>query len=246
MTRIMYDSVTANDIPVDALMVGGYLPPSSFAWSPADWARFPNAVHVRIAVRASTDDGDVLDVERGDATPLEAPGWVVRRRAAGVDPSVYCSASEWPAVRQAFHNANVPEPHYWIAHYDGIAAIPAGAVAKQYRNPPSSGGHFDLSIVADYWPGVDRSNNMADPTIQEMHDRIMGFLQQRYVTLGDDGVTLNVVDAATPGARPARALDEADGNHLARMMSALNTKLDNLIKDGVTVVADGVITIHPK
>lgn len=154
--RTMYDSTTATDIPRNATMVAGYLPPSQFAWSAADWARFPNAVKVRIAIFASVNDGHVLDVEPGDATPAQAPGWVVMRRRAGVDPTVYCNASTWPTVRAEFQRQRIPEPHYWIARYDGVVNIPAGAVAKQYANPAVHGrGHFDLSAVADHWPGVD-------------------------------------------------------------------------------------------
>jgi hypothetical protein len=152
--RRLYDSVTARDIPSFAQMVAGYVS-GPYAWSPADWALFPNAVKVRIATEANVHDGHVLDVETGDATPAQAPEWVVARRAAGVDPTVYCSLSAWPAVRQAFAAQRVPEPHYWIAAYDNVTDIPAGAVAHQYIDPPGSGGHFDLSVVADYWPGVD-------------------------------------------------------------------------------------------
>src|SRR4051812_12158924 len=100
--RTMYDSVNAGAIPRDAALVAGYLAPSRYAWSAADWARFPHAVKVRIAIFADVDDGHVLDVEPGDATPAEAPGWVKRRRAAGIDPTVYCNASTWPTVRAKF------------------------------------------------------------------------------------------------------------------------------------------------
>lgn len=151
----MYDSVTAKDIPASAAMVAGYVS-GPFRWSDADWARFPNATKVRIATRANVNDGHVLDVEPGAATPAQAPGWVQMRRAAGVDPTVYCSLGAWPAVRAAFAAADVAEPHYWIAHYDYSPALPGGAVAKQYADPAhNSGGHYDKSSVADYWPGID-------------------------------------------------------------------------------------------
>jgi hypothetical protein len=156
MTRTMFDSITATDIPASARLVAGYVQADpSFGWSDADWARFPAAVKVRIATRAWINDGHVLDVETGDATPVQAPGWAQMRRAAGVDPTVYCNGSTLGAVQAAFAAAGIPEPHYWIAHYDNVPVVPAGVVAKQYINDPASGGHYDLSAVADYWPGVD-------------------------------------------------------------------------------------------
>src|SRR5438309_3633948 len=86
MTRLMYDSTSAHDIPLAAAMVAGYIDHPLYTWSVADWARFPHAVKVRIATRASTSDGHVLDCETGDATPTQCPGWVRIRRAAGADP----------------------------------------------------------------------------------------------------------------------------------------------------------------
>ncbi|EOD63156.1 hypothetical protein H480_38505 [Amycolatopsis vancoresmycina DSM 44592] len=150
----MYDAVTAANIPGDALMVAGYIDRIVLApWTDADWMRFPRAVKVEIVKKASSNRGHVLDVEPGDARPDEAPGWVRMRRAAGADPTVYCSWSAWPTVRAAFAAAGVAEPHWWIARYDNDPTIPAGAVAKQYRGDVAPG--FDVSAVADYWPGVD-------------------------------------------------------------------------------------------
>lgn len=135
-------------------MVAGYIS-GPYAWTPAEWALHPTARKVRIATQANVNDGDVLDVERGDATPGEAPGWVQARRAAGATPCVYMNASTWPTVVQAFAAAHVPPPLYWVAQYDNVAQIPAGAIAKQYADSTQTGGHFDLSVVADYWPGID-------------------------------------------------------------------------------------------
>ncbi|MFC0438746.1 glycoside hydrolase family 25 protein [Kutzneria buriramensis] len=152
----MYDSVNAAAIPANAGLVAGYVD-GRYAWPAADWARFPHAVHVPIAVFATTNAGVVLDCETGDATPAQCPGWVRMRRAAGVDPTVYCSYSAWSTVRAAFAAAGEPAPHYWIAGYpdpvdaDGNPVIPAGAVAHQWIDR----GPYDESIVAEYWPGVD-------------------------------------------------------------------------------------------
>ena len=163
--RTMYDSVTAPRIPATAGMVAGYVD-GAYRWSASDWARFPAAVKVRIAVFASTNDGHVLDVERYDATPAQAVGWVQRRRAAGVDPTVYCGYStngySWALVINAFKTAGVPEPHYWVAAYPGNGpALYPGAVAHQYADPVTSGGDYDLSVVADYWPGVDGASTVS-------------------------------------------------------------------------------------
>lgn len=129
-----------------------------YKWSAADWALFPNSTHVGIAVFADTDDGIVLDCEPGNCTPAQSVDWVLLRRRAGVDPTVYCNQLDpdvgWPAVRAAFRARGVPEPHYWVANYDVPASgprIPVGAVGLQYEDA----GDYDLSIVADYWPGVD-------------------------------------------------------------------------------------------
>lgn len=169
--RLAYDSITAADIPANAQIVAGYCD-GRFSWSNADWARFPNVPAVRIACFASTNDGQVLDVETGCAAPAEAPDWVLKRRAAGVDPTVYVNWSNWDLTRAAFIQQGVAQPHWWLASYDGVATIPAGAVAKQYANSSMSGGHYDLSVVADYWPGVDRpwgSTTPAEiPVLQEV------------------------------------------------------------------------------
>ena len=152
MTRTMYDGVDATKLPVSAQLVAGYVD-GLYAWSDANWARFPNSVKVRVAVFAQTNDGQVLDVEPGNATPAQSVDWVLMRRRAGVDPTVYMNTSTWPTVRDAFQARGVREPHYWVAQYDGVASIPSGAIGKQYYNNNDLG--YDLSIIADYWPGVD-------------------------------------------------------------------------------------------
>lgn len=154
MTRTMYDSVTVNAIPLGAAMVGGYVD-GLYANMNAMKARFPKAVHVEIAVSSHTDAGHVLDVETGNATPAESVSWVQTRRRAGADPSVYCNSSVLPAVVAAFHAAGVAAPHFWVAHWDNAPTLINGAVAKQYANPTFTGHEYDLSVVADYWPGVD-------------------------------------------------------------------------------------------
>lgn len=159
---LMYDGIAslaagiAREFP-DAPKVAYYVD-GRYAWSPAEIALFPHADHVTIAVRASTNAGDVLDVETGDATPAEAAGWITARHAAGLyRPTVYCSESVVPAVRAATGHLILGRDYdIWVAHYDGSQAPPvppglpaASYAAKQYL--ATSG--WDKSVVYDPgWP----------------------------------------------------------------------------------------------
>ena len=148
MTRSMYDSTTASDIPATAEMVGGYVD-GLYRWTDADWALFPSAVKIRIAVSAATNDGHVLDCENGDATPPQCPGWIVMRQQAGLArPTIYCNRSSRPQVEQACAGLQYD---LWIATLDGIEEMQPGAVATQWQGEAQSGQHYDLSIVSDLW-----------------------------------------------------------------------------------------------
>jgi hypothetical protein len=156
----IYDSVTAADIPESAGIVAGYKSGGAYTWSAEDWARFPNATRIEI-VTSAVNDGDALDVETGDATIAQIAGWVEKRRAAGVlRPWIYVERRRWSEARGA-----VSGPvGWWIADWTGEphelddAGVPADAV--QYANPPSSGGHFDVSelygtLPSEYTPAPE-------------------------------------------------------------------------------------------
>lgn len=163
--RIMFDSTSPWDIPRDAKMVAYYVD-GKYAW-PQEWLdMFPNALKVSISAIGARV-AQVGDVESGCIWPVaNAVPWVLRARAAGIDPTIYVNErNDWGPCRDAFRRAGVPEPHWWVANYDGVQSIPAGAIAKQYAHPHDGDGvanrpwetgkHYDLSVVADYWPGVD-------------------------------------------------------------------------------------------
>lgn len=146
--RIMFDSIDSMGIPADAEMVAGYIDGNWPSYG-AMVNRFPAAIHVSIATNPA-HSAQVLDCERGDATPEQCPGWVVARREADIEPTIYCSQSAWPIVRSEFAIAKVAEPMWWIANYNPSAPYPVGAVAFQHRNTAL----YDESLVPGPWPGV--------------------------------------------------------------------------------------------
>lgn len=150
--RTMFDSTTPDQIPADAEMVAGYIN-GTYAWDADAWARFPNAAQVHITVIAVNTAG-VLDVETGDATPVQAPGWIKARRASGQPrPTVYVNRANHDAVVEACADAGLaPGVHYWIwlATLDGTLPHPLpGVVAVQDKSAQILGFNADSSIVFD-------------------------------------------------------------------------------------------------
>jgi hypothetical protein len=152
MTRIMFDSTTPDQIPADAKMVAGYVNGSYF-WKGIDWRRFPNAIQVHITVSA-VNTGGVLDVESGDATPDQAPGWIKARLAAGLArPAVYVNRSNLDAVIAACTAEGLVAGHHywiWLATLDGT--VPAefpGLIAVQDKSAAILGYNADSSVVFD-------------------------------------------------------------------------------------------------
>lgn len=159
-TQIMYDSVDMTKIPAGARLVAAYVN-GSYANVHQAHGLFPDATIVEISVTAHEDSGDVLDVERYDAGPEEAPAWVALRRRAGViAPAVYCSLDTWPECIAAFRQQQIADPLWWIAHYDDRGDLSVGMFAKQYQNTP----HYDLSIVAGPWPGLQTDGDLVLPS----------------------------------------------------------------------------------
>jgi hypothetical protein len=151
----MYDGINvlaagiAQEFP-HAAMVAGYIN-GGFAWTQAEWNLFPDANHVTISTTAGANEGDVLDVESGDASPDQTAGWIAMRKAAGLyRPTIYCSLDVIPAVR-AGTGSYVLDKDYdiWVANYTGVPHEVTGCAATQYE----STANYDISIVYDTaWP----------------------------------------------------------------------------------------------
>ena len=142
--RIMYDSVSPSLIPAHAEMVMGYID-GKYTWSEEDWARFPGAVKVGISVEPAREHGDVLDVERGDATPDDASWWITARRVAGSRwHAIYCNRVTVPAVLDATAHLRI-RFGLVVADWTGQPHELPGAVAVQYASTPE----YDLTAVYD-------------------------------------------------------------------------------------------------
>ncbi|MBV9839353.1 MAG: hypothetical protein JO156_14665 [Solirubrobacterales bacterium] len=143
----MFDSTTVGEIPGDAPAVAGYV--GGF-WP--TYLRllqnFPRAYHLSIAVN-SGEDAECLDIERGDATPYDAPGWVRRQMARGVRrPVLYASVSTMNEVVAAIASdgINAGEVRLWTAHYTGSPHI---------CGPQNCG--YGLRVGADATQWTDRA-----------------------------------------------------------------------------------------
>jgi Fibronectin type III domain len=158
----MYDGINALAAGIaksfpNAAMVAGYVN-GTYAWTDAEWNLFPHATHVSISVTASANEGDVLDVESGDATPAQTAGWIKQRKASGYyRPSIYCNLSTVPAVREGT-GAYILGQDYdiWVADWTGSphevtapGTPTATCSATQYENTDN----YDVSVVYDSgWP----------------------------------------------------------------------------------------------
>ena len=153
MPRRMADSVTPSNLPPGFDVYGCY-DDGSYNNQAEVQAMYPGKPLVVFTVFAQDLRGGFLDVESGDATPEEAPGWVASMRALGHPaPGVYCSEALWSTVINAFGNQGVaPLPPFIIAAYPGPGPVMIpGAIGHQWIDR----GPYDESVVADYIPGVD-------------------------------------------------------------------------------------------
>lgn len=112
--RTMYDAVTVANIPAGARAVAGYVNGRYLTYGSlvVGW---PAARHVSIAV-SSVVGADILDVETGDATNLDAPRWFREHKERR---GFYTSASNANALVTVLARAGISRHEYilWTAHY---------------------------------------------------------------------------------------------------------------------------------
>lgn len=145
-TSGMFDTITLSTVPHDPFALAGYTAGFWPTFEPLRRA-YPGAHVVSIAISAR-DHADCLDVEPGDATPSEVPGWVrADKRAGWLRPCVY---SDW----WEFHNeinpilarAGISAVWKWDADYTFVPHIDAGFQATQWTDR-ALGRNLDQSLV---------------------------------------------------------------------------------------------------
>jgi hypothetical protein len=150
---VMFDSVSLDQFPPNPPAVAGY---TSGFWPTYNElvAKFPKAKHLSIAVNAS-EDADCLDVETGDATPAQAPGWVSRQWVRkATRPVVYANLSTMPEVIARLKSYGIPRGRVrlWVADYNGKPAkVPEGFDGIQWTDK-AYGRNLDQSLLlVSFW-----------------------------------------------------------------------------------------------
>jgi hypothetical protein len=147
----MYDSVNISQIPANAVAVAGYVN-GHWPTYPSLEKSFPNAKRLSIAVTVHAD-AECLDVEEGDATPAQAPEWVVRQKKRGVaKPVVYTSVSQAPALLRELDRAGIKRSaiRLWTAHY----------TFKPHRCDSKCGFGFSGTADATQWTDKALGKNL--------------------------------------------------------------------------------------
>jgi hypothetical protein len=156
MTYTMFDAVGIEHIPNTASLVAGYV---NGYWPTYNdlCGKFPLAHHVSIAVQAGVV-ADVLDVERGDATPENVPLWVKEMRNLKRKPIVYTSRANVPAVQSECAKALVAEPFFWVADWTNHPHLVPGSIGTQWADGtalyPGLAMYTDTSLISPNWPGL--------------------------------------------------------------------------------------------
>lgn len=200
MTRQMYDAVTPSNIPANPQMVAGYIN-GRYAWTPADWAKFPHAAHVTIDVTGARPDADVLDVEKGDATPAGAVRWVKAKLAlkGSYLPILYCSRSTLTPLFNALQAVGYSvNKHFriWIAIPGSNVPVKdmTGVVAIQWN---FAGGYDESTVYDNAFKAVAPPKPTKPPVVSKPTPRpiLKGVLVTvpngvaKNVTSADNGVT---------------------------------------------------------
>jgi hypothetical protein len=197
----MYDSTNPNDIPLSAVMVAGYID-GIYAWPAFGWLRFAGKPSVKITAVNADLNADVIDIESGAMSVAQAIAWAIAKHARGQYFTFYFSYD--PVVNHATYDqlqagmnaAGIHSFGMWYANWNNNPNLYPNFIAHQYANPALTGAHYDLSVVLDYWPGVDPGPPPPPPPLDAA--------RAAWANLG------TLLDTVVPGAlaRIAAAIDQ--------------------------------------
>jgi hypothetical protein len=204
-----YDAIPAlaTGIPKTAKYIFYYVDSPHYTWPFALRTKFDAELMISIST-SGRDAAWVGDCETGDMTPVSVRDWVARCRSGGINAGVYCNMSTWPSVIDSFEAAHMAQPWYWIAHYDGDPdTMPRfqsiTAIAKQYADPPKSGGTYDISSITDTFRTIVTRGAVApaEDTDMQLTDKLNPNAPQ-----GTVNEALNALLAGVTGVRNAGPL----------------------------------------
>lgn len=155
---LMFDSIIPTVMPANAQAVAGYVNGNWPTFSRLS-TLFPRAHRVSIDVSGAHPEADCLDVERGDATVAQAPGWYrAHTKVRKSNPIFYTSVSQAPGLVATLTGAGIPRSAYrlWTAHYNfkqHLCSSSCGygnihADATQFHDH-YDGKNLDASVVSE-------------------------------------------------------------------------------------------------
>jgi len=157
--RVMFDSVTVAEIPADSPAALGYVGGSWPTFENGELRkRCPHARLVSVAV-STAHEAEELDIEPGDASPNDAPGFVRREHGNGVErPGLYAAVSEMVDVLNALDQAGIHPDEYRIH----TAHIGAG----KHLCGPSTCGLLSVKAHSTQWTFTSGGHNRDESVVR--------------------------------------------------------------------------------
>lgn len=151
----MYDSIDISQMPPGpGNCYAGYVNGTWPTYN-ALLTTFPGHNILSIAVNASAN-ADCLDVETGDATPGQAPGWYARQVARGIiRPCLYANAGTMNQVIAAMRQVPRSSMRLWSAHYG----------AGQHICGPATCKLIPVAMDGTQWTDVALGRNLDESTL---------------------------------------------------------------------------------
>ena len=178
MTYLFQDAVTAANLN-PAQTHGVYYVDGLFANGAAVRARCPNAVLKGITVHGRTGaEAAFCDCEKGDLTVAQTEAWVAEQIKLNVPlVGVYADVSTWESGLLAALAKYGKRIKRWVAHWDGVAQVPAGFDCKQFSSSQTIDNNVALNdFFVPFTPKPDVPHGKArfEGTVDIATGKILG------------------------------------------------------------------------